>query len=327
MAAAPRLPRPGLNPRIRKGEPMEIPRMRLCMLFLIISFIFTGCASTRTRMMVDGMKPLMQKMHEATSRNDDLELVRDAMPSLLLQLDGFIEASPENPYLLANAAEAYMGYAFLFVEENDRDRARGLYFKAKEYALRSLKLNKAFAEGFAQDDIGVFARSLQSIDEEDIGSLYIATNAWLQYIGVSFADDSSVLDDLPKVEAMIDRALEIDDTYYHGGLHALLGVWYISKPEMFGGQPDQAQFHFREAFEISESKYLLWQYLYARYYAFEMKDRALFVSTLEKILAAPDDIYPEEAFANKAVKMKAATLLEQTDDFFMAEPVRAGNRF
>lgn len=304
---------------------MATTRLRLQMLCLMIPVLFaSGCASSRTRFMVDSMKPVMMKMHDATSRNDDLELVRDAMPAFLLQLDGFIEASPENQYLLTNAAEAYMGYAFLFVEETDRVRARGLYFKAKEYALRSLKLNKSFAETVGKDDLEAFTRSLQTIKKKDIASLYLATNAWLQWIGLSFADDASVLNDLPKIEAMIDRAMALDDTYYYGGIHAILGVWYISRPEMFGGQPDQAEFQFKEAFEISESRYLLWQYLYARYYAFALKDRALFVSTLEKIIVAPDDLFPAETFANKAVKVKAKNLLEHVDDFFPADQKPAG---
>jgi tetratricopeptide (TPR) repeat protein len=298
---------------------MAFPRGRSFMLFLVIPMLFAnGCATTRTRLMVDSMNPLMAKMRDATNRNTDFELVKDAMPSLLVQMDGFIAASPENTYLLASAAEAYMGYAFLFVEDTDKKRAKGLYLKAKEYALRSLKLNKTFAEAFAQDDLDVFKHSLQTIEKEDIASLYFAINAWLQWVGAS-ADDASVLNDLPRIEAMIDRALELDDSFYHGGIHATLGAFYVASPEMFGGKPDQADFQFKEAFEISQSKYLMWHYLYARYYAFAINDRALFVATLEKVISAPDDILPEETFVTMAVKAKAKNLLTHTDDYFLAK--------
>jgi hypothetical protein len=295
------------------------PFVRLLMLFLLIPIFFAnGCATTRTRLMVDSMNPLMMKMRDATNQNTDLELVHEAMPAFLVQMDGFIAASPENTYLLTSAAEAYMGYAFLFVEDNDKKRAKGFYFKAKEYALRSLKLNKDFAEAFAQDDPDVFKRSLQTIKKQDIASLYFAITAWLQWIGAS-ADDARVLNDLPRIEAMIDRAMELDDTFYHGGVHATLGAFYVASPEMFGGKPDQADFQFKEAFEISQSKYLMWHYLYARYYAFAISDRKLFVTTLEKILATPDDVLPEEAFVNMAVKVKARNLLSHVDDYFLAK--------
>jgi tetratricopeptide (TPR) repeat protein len=267
-------------------------------------------------MTVDGMKPLMEKTRMTSTSNPDVEMVRDAMPALLLQMDGFIEVSPENRFLLASAAESYMGYAFLFVEDTDKERAKGLYYKAKEYALRNLSLNKIFAQALVQDDIQVFTQSLKTIHKRDIAPLFFATNAWLQWIRLAHADNPSALNDLPKVEAMIDRALELDDTFNYGGIHAVLGAWYVSRPQMFGGQPEQAKFQFNEAFEISGSKYLLWQYLYARYYAVETKDKALFVDTLNQILSAPDDLLPQEAFVNTAVKMKARNLLIHVDDFF-----------
>lgn len=299
---------------------MRFPHVRFFTLLLILPIFFAGgCASTRTRLMVDGMNPLMMKMRDATNRNTDVELVREAMPAFLIQMDGFIAASPENKYLLTNAAEAYMGYAFLFVEEKDRYRATALYFKSKEYALRSLKQNKSFAEAFAQNDPEVFVRGLKTIKKDDIASLYFATSAWLQWVGLASAHDSSLLNDLPRIEVMIDRAMELDDTFYHGGIHATLGAFYAASPEMFGGKPGQAEFQFKEAFEISGSKYLLWQYLYARYYAFAINDRDLFVSTLEKIISAPDDIMPEETFANMAVKVKARNLLSHVNDYFLAK--------
>jgi tetratricopeptide (TPR) repeat protein len=268
--------------------------------------------------MVDSMNPLMVKMRDATNRNTDFELVREAMPALLVQMDGFIAASPDNTNLLCNAAEAYMGYAFLFVEDTDKKRAKNLYFKAKEYALRGLKQNKTFAEAFNQDDPEIFNHSLQSIEKEDIASLYFAITAWLQWIGAS-ADDASVLNDLPRIEAMIDRAMQLDDTFYHGGVHATLGAFYVASPEMFGGKPEKADLQFKEAFEISESKYLVWHYLYARYYAFAVNDRDLFVTTLEKTISEPDDILPEEIFVNMAVKMKAKNLLSHVDDYFLSK--------
>jgi tetratricopeptide (TPR) repeat protein len=298
---------------------MAFPRVRFLIFFLItLTFFSSGCATTRTRLMVDSMNPLMMNMRDATNRNADLELVHEAMPSFLVQMDGFIEASPDNTYLLCNASEAYMGYAFLFVEDTDKKRAKGLYFKAKEYALRSLKQNKTFAEALNQDNPEVFKRALQSIEKEDIRPLYFAIASWLQWIGAS-ADDARVLNDLPRIEAMIDRAMELDDTFYHGGIHATLGAFYVASPEMFGGKPDRAEFQFKEAFEISESKYLMWHYLYARYYAFAVNDRNLFVATLEKVISAPGDILPEETFANMAVKVKARNLLNRVDDYFLAK--------
>ena len=287
------------------------------MLCLFISAGFLGgCASTIAKMSVDGMRPIMEDMRSATNRNSDIDLVRTAMPAMLVQMDGFIRVSPENRYLLTSAAEANLGYAFLFVEDTDKPRARQLYIKARDYALRNLSLNKTFKQALEQDDIQVFTEALKTIHKRDIAPLYFATNAWLSWINLAHADNTDALKDLPKAEAMMDRVLVLDDTFYHGGIHALMGVNCVSRPEMFGGQPEQAKAHFDEAFEISESRYLLWYFLYAKYYAVQIDDKELFVTTLNKILSAPDDLLPEETFVNGAVKLKARALLGHADDYF-----------
>ena len=287
------------------------------MLCLIISAGFLGgCASTIAKISVDGMRPILEDMHEATNRNSDIDMVRAAMPAMLIQMDGFIRVSPENRYLLTSAAEANLGYAFLFVEDTDKPRAMQLYIKARDYAFRNLSMNKTFKQALEQDDIQVFTVALKTIHKRDIAPLYFATNAWLSWINLAHSDNSAALNDLPKVEAMMDRVLELDDTFYHGGIHALMAANFVSRPEMFGGQPEQAKDHFNEAFEISESKYLLWYFLYAKYYAVQINDKELFETTLNKILSAPDDILPEEAFVNGAVKLKAKELLGHVDDYF-----------
>jgi len=116
--------------------------VKLVIIFSSLMFIFMGCtAATRSRMMVDGMKPMMEKMNIAVNQNPDVETVRRAMPASLVQLDGFIEVSPDNEDLLLRASEAYGGYAFLFIEDTDKKRAAKLNKKARDYALRVLNIN------------------------------------------------------------------------------------------------------------------------------------------------------------------------------------------
>ena len=295
---------------------LVLRNLMLLLLPLITAGFISGCASTMAKMTVDSMKPLMEDMHSATNRNTDAELVRSAMPALLIQMDGFIKVSPENRYLLASAAEANMGYAFLFVEDTDKQRAKELYLKARDYALRNLKLNKTFENALEQDDIENFTKALKTIHKRDIAALYFATSSWLHWVNLAQSDNPEVLKDMPKVEAMMDRVLVLDETFYHGGIHVLFGMNSIARPETSRGQIEQAQKHFKEAFEISHSKYLLWYYIYAKYYAVQTKDRELFISTLNRIISAPVDIMPDEAFANEATKIKARDLLLHVDNYF-----------
>ncbi len=298
---------------------MEIfTKFKWSILLLILPvFIFTGCTSVaRTKIMVSNMRPLMDKMKIAVNKHDDPDLVRDAMPTSLLQLDGFIEASPGNKNLLLRASEANYGYAFLFLMDTDKKRALHVYQKAKRYAFLALRHKNAFQQVLENGSFKEIASFMNKYHKEDVPGLYFYTTSWLGCIELSVGDDVNVIADLPKVEVVMDRILELDDTYHYGAIHAVFGAYLASRPEKFGGQMEEAKFHFDEAFEISESKFLAWQFLYATKYAVQIKDKALFVSTLEEIVAAPPNLLPEANFVNETIRQKAKKLLTQTDDIF-----------
>lgn len=294
----------------------NVKRSKWSLIFLILTLILlTGCANWRARKMVDGMRPIMDGMKVAVNQNADYELVRDAMPASLVQLDGFIEVSPDNDDLLLRASEANSGYAFLFVMDTDKPRAAKLFKKGKDYALRVLKKNDAFNDAFDKP-IEEFTKSLDTFEKEDVRALFFAANNWLSWIGLTHSKDATVLADLPKVEALMDKVVELDDTFNYGGIHLMLGAYNASKPVMFGGKPEEAKYHFEQAMEINDSKYLPCQYLYAKYYAVQVQDKELFIKLLEEVINAPEDLLPEKNFANEASRMKAKVLLEQADDLF-----------
>jgi tetratricopeptide (TPR) repeat protein len=257
----------------------------------------------------------MDGMKVAVNKNSDYELVRDAMPASLVQLDGFIEVSPDNDDLMLRASEANSGYAFLFVMDTDKPRAAKLFKKGRDYALRVLKKNEAFNNAFDKP-IEEFTKSLDTFEKEDVRALFFAANGWLSYIGLTHSKDATVLADLPKVEALMDKVVQLDDTFNYGGIHLMLGSYNASKPVMFGGNPEEAKYHFEQAMEINDSKYLPCHYLYAKYYAVQIQDKELFVKLLNEVINAPEDLLPEKNFANEATRMKAKALLEEADDFF-----------
>ena len=295
-----------------------IPKLKFSTLLFVISVFLLG-ACTRaplTRMLViDYGKPFRDKIKAAAKKNNDLELFRKAMPASIVQLEGFLEFAPDDVDLLVSAAEANQGYAFAFVEDKDKARAARQYYKARNFALGALEQNEEFKKALDQTT-EVFAQALNSLDKEDVPALFFASASWLSWINVSDEASVGVLMGLPKVECMIDRMLVLDETFNYGGPHALMGSLFAARPINVGGQPEEAKFHFHEAFEISESKYLLWQFFYAKYYAVQIQDRELFVTTLENIISAPEDLLPEENIPNEIARQKAKDLLAKVDEYF-----------
>jgi len=141
----------------------------------------------------------------------------------------------------------------------------------------------------------------------------------MSWIGQSYHYDTTGTVDVPRILLMMDKLLELDETFNYGAPHALTAAYYSARPLSAGGNPEKAKYHFEKAFEISESKFLVWHYLYAKYYAVQNQDRKLFESTLNDIISAPVDLFPEKRFANEAVKLKAKHLLAQADILFNFE--------
>jgi len=281
---------------------------------LVLVFLFLTAGCNTTKMMVDSMDPLMEKMNLAVNKHTDVELVRDAMPAALIQIDGLIEASPDNVGLLTRGAEAYNGYTFVFVEGKDNERARRLYLRAHTYAMRALKQKGEFAEA-ADGPVDAFKASLSVFGKKDVPSLFWAATSWLSWAGLN-VDDPEIFLALPKINAMLKRCIELDETYRYGIAHAVLGVLYASRPAAYGGQPGKAKAEFDRAFELSERKMLVFLLTYAQYYAYQIQDRDLYVQTLQEVIDAPDDLFPPMGFINAAAKKKAKTHLENVDSLF-----------
>ena len=286
---------------------MQNVRLMFSIKILVISLLLTGCSMKEQ--MVRSMDPIMEDMSSVVNMSNDVDLIRDGLPASLIQMDGFIKSDPNNKLLL-KAAESYFGYAFSFVEDVNRPRASALYLKAREYALRALKKYRQFDE--QAPDLNDM---LANCGKQDVPALYWAAGSWLAWIGLN-VDNPEAIMDIPKVEAMLDRVIELDETYYYGMAYAMLGGLYASQPKNMGGNPEKANKQFQKAFNISGSKLLAAQLMYAKFYAVQIQDKALFVNTLSEIIATPVNFFPERNLANEVAKRKAKDLLEKVDTLF-----------
>lgn len=286
---------------------MKNVRFIFSLMILAVSLLLTGCSMKEQ--MVRSMDPIMDDMSSVVNMSNDVDLIRDGLPASLIQMDGFIKSAPNNKLLL-KAAESYFGYAFSFVEDTNKPRASALYLKAREYALRALKKYRQFDEQ-APD----LKDMLANCGKQDVPALYWAAGSWLAWIGLN-VDNPEAIMDIPKVEAMIERVIELDETYYYGMAHAMLGGLYASQPKNMGGNPEKANKQFQKAFNISGSKLLAAQLMYAKFYAVQIQDKALFVKTLSEIIATPVNSFPERNLANEVAKRKAKDLLEKVDTLF-----------
>ncbi len=286
--------------------------------FVVFSMVgalaLSGCGVVQ-RSAIGFMEPILQDAGARIERDTDAELVAQGLPGTILLIDGLLETSPKNDALHLLQARSITGYALGFVEDENPTRASALYLRARDHALGVLERGD---KDFAQAQGGTleqFQAAVRELDDKYLEAIFWTANAWGSWINLNL-DNTAALADLPRVEALMQRALEIDPTYYHAGPHLFMAVYYASRSKILGGDPERAQEHFDKVFEITENHYLLAHLFYAQYFARQTWDPDLFTETLEWILAQPEGLDPDSGLSNAIAKAKAKRLLPMADEWF-----------
>src|SRR5579859_6917665 len=154
------------------------------------------------------------------ARENDPELVRDALPVLLKTMEQLHEAVPEHKGLALALDRSFTSYAVAFVEEEaDRvheenvEKGRVLYARAKrllqrarDYGIDGLELA---TPGIRQELYGTrdaVTRGLARVEKDDVALLYWTAAAWGSAIACD-KNDMKAVGQLPTVEALMRRAL------------------------------------------------------------------------------------------------------------------------
>ena len=282
--------------------------------FLAAAAAALAACSAMNRVAVLSTADILTLGRGATLDEPDYQLARDAMPAQLKLLETLILSQPANRDLRRLAAEGFAGGAFLFFEDSDPARAKGLYLRGRDHALAALALKSRFAD-LKTRPLDAFEAALKSATVDDVPDLFWAGAGWGGYVNLS-KDDSGALADLPKVAALMRRVEELDASFHFAGADLFFGVYYASRPRLLGGDPGKAKAAFERARKATQGKSLMTDVLNARWYAVAVQDPTLFRQLLTKVLQAPSGELPESRLIDEAAKRKAAALLEKIDDYF-----------
>ena len=286
--------------------------VRAVALATLVGVAGTGCSG----LIVGTAADVMQDMLVTVNDQRDPELVRDAIPAQLLQVEGIAALSPGHVQMETLVAQSFCSYALVFLMDENRQRAERIFAQGKEHAFLAMDgIDDEFTAIATGGNGEAMAKLLDGLDADDVPTLFWTGNCWAGEINAS-GGSPRALAGLPKVEQMMRRALDLDETYYFGGPHLFMGMYYASRPKLLGGDPEKSNEHFQRVFEITEGKFLLAKVFYAQFYAKQVQDPKLFEATLEEVLAAPDDILPGERLVTAVAKQKAEELLDQMDDLF-----------
>lgn len=286
--------------------------MRHLLIALLAALFLAGCSLQK--MALKTTSGLFAYGIDALYAEPDLKIAEIAIASNLKLLEGFHLADEKNKELLDLLTQGFASYSMGFLEETEPERASLFYLRARDYGFQRLQQTKAFKKGIPPKEAD-FVQQLPQIKKSEVAPLFWTAFAWAGWVNLN-RDNPKAIFELNIVKAMMNRVLELDETFFFGAAHLFWGSTYGSIPPMLGGSPQKAKEHFERAIEISDGKFLMAKVYYAQYYAVTTLNEEMFDELLLSVENAPADIMPGYELMTSIAKRKAKDLMAKKDDLF-----------
>ena len=296
--------------------------------WLVAGFIAVGASGCSIkRMAVNAAGNALAGGGTTFSSDDDPELIKAAVPFSLKLMESLLAQSPRHKGLLLATAGGFTQYGYAFVQQaadelEDRDlaaatemrtRARKLYLRARNYGLRGLEVNH---RGFEKALRASPKDAVRAAEVTDVPLLYWTAVSWAAAISVS-KDNPELIGDLRIVEALIDRSLELNESFEYGAIHSFLIPYEMSRQGAPGKPEDRARKHFERAVELSGGQLAGPFVSFAESVSVQKQNVAEFKDLLNRVLSINPDAKPEWRLVNLVMQHRARWLLARIDQLFL----------
>jgi predicted anti-sigma-YlaC factor YlaD len=303
------------------------PAGRISVLGIVcLALALSGCSIKKM-----AIKTVANTLSEGTSSfatDDDPELIKDALPFGLKTLEGLLAELPTHRPLLRSVTAGFTSYSAAFIqpeirglEDIDLDRARAqkvrarrMFLRARDYGLRALEVPYPnLRQRLLLDPKAALAKTKKA----DVPDLYWTAAAWGSAISLG-KDQMDLVADVPIVDAMIHRALELDESWEAGSLTEFM-IAFESRGDAQGGSLDRARTYFDRTMELAQGKRITPLVALAENVAITTQNRAQFEELLGEALAFDCDTYPETRLVNLLAQKRARQLTALAGSLFLEE--------
>lgn len=260
------------------------------------------------------------------TRDDDPQLVRDALPFALKLYESLLDSVPKNKDLLVATCSAFTEYSYAFIQTDAdilgeahhdqskalNERALKLYLRGKGYCLRAMELRFPGAtRQLMLDPAPILAKA----SRKDVPLLYWTAASWGAAISLG-VDRPELVIDMPTVRALAERALALDETWSQGAIHEMM-ISLDSLPAALGGDPAHARQDFARAIEIQKHHAPGPYVALALGVSVPAQDRAEYETLLNQALAIDPEADPSNRLVTLITQQRAKALLDQVDTKFI----------
>lgn len=294
--------------------------------FILILALNSAC--TPKKIASDITAQIMASGAPSFEMESDIEIAQMSGLTMLKMIEAFQYDNPKNKTLNTLLARSYANYAqgfweYEMLKNKDVDeeqyqkyfeRAKRFYSQGKEFGLRALKKNSSFKNALTKD-LTTFKKSLKSFGRSSVPRLFWTAMNWGSLINLT-KDSPIAIAEFPKVEAIMERVMQLDENYFFAGPHLFFGFSYGSRPKMFGGDSVKSKQHFEKAINAYSRKFLLGLVFYAQVYAVQTQNAMLFEDLLNEVVNADASMLPKARLANELAKQRARWLLANKAQYF-----------
>jgi hypothetical protein len=296
----------------------------LILLVTVLSLV-SGCSLKQFA--INRLGDAMAGGSSVYATDDDPDLVGAALPFGLKTIEGLLVESPHHKGLLLAATSGFTQYSYAFVqteadlvEDDDfakatvlRERAGRLYRRALGYGMRGLEeVQPSLRQLLAASPQKALAR----FNKADVPQLYWTAMAWGALISLN-KSDMQLGADLPQVEALMHRALELDGGFGQGAIHDFYIIYEGGRPAAAGGSVERARESLARSLQLSGGHRGAPLVSFAETVDVGLQDRAEFERLLNWVLEMDVDALPEQRLANVVAKRRAHWLLSRMDRLFV----------
>jgi predicted anti-sigma-YlaC factor YlaD len=304
------------------------PAVRIAVRFVALVCalgLLQGCGLVR-RKAIGMVASTLASGGDVFTRDDDPELVGDAIPFGLKLYESLLDSAPKNKDLLLATCSNFTQYGVAYLETQAavlgeaqhhdevahlNGRALKLYLRAKGYCMRAMELR---FPGVGEKLLTDPGPALAKAEKKDVPLLYWTAASWGSAISLG-VDRPEIVIDMPAVRALAERALALDDTWSKGALHEMF-ISLDSLPEALGGSPDRARQHFNRAVELQKGLYPGPYVALASGVDVPAQNRDEFEKLLQTALAIDPEKDPSMRLVTLVQQRRARALLDHIDTMF-----------
>lgn len=279
-------------------------------IILLITIFLSSCSLNK--MVVNSVANFMDEGTNVLYRESDLELAKPFLANNLKTIEALLEKDPENQKLNIIASQGFGAYAMAFVEDEDPLRASSLYLRGVDYGFQALPKGKKFTKKTSPKELTTI---LKNYTVDDVPALFWTGYNWGLYV-LQNLDVTENLVNLAKIEQIMHRCLELDESYYFYSVDIFYGAYYAGRPRMLGGNPEKGQEFFLKNIKKNDGKILIGKLFYTQYYALQTYNEELFDKLIEEILSFDLEQNPDYRLLNAIAQKKAQILKDKKDELF-----------